>query len=172
MPVLGLAAPCVTLSEAQAYVRVETGEEEALLAGLIRTATDLCEAFLGQVVISRAFEVDVAANGRWERLDVAPVQSIDGVADTAQQSLPASAYSMDIDARGDGWVRVFDTSLRRVRVSGAAGMAHDQNGVPEAIRQGILRLVAHLFTARDDQGGEPPAAVTALWRPYRRTRLS
>jgi uncharacterized phiE125 gp8 family phage protein len=162
----------VTLSEAQAYVRVETGEEEALLAGLIRTATDLCEAFLGQVVLSRSFEVDVAANGRWERLDVAPVQSIDGVVDTAQQALPTSAYSMDIDARGDGWVRVFDTNLRRVRVSGVAGMAQDQNGVPEAIRQGILRLVAHLFTARDDQGGEPPAAVTALWRPYRRTRLS
>ena len=51
-------------------------------------------------------------------------------------------------------------------------MADDENGVPEPIRQGVLRLVAHLFTVRDGDGGEPPAAVTALWRPYRRMRLA
>jgi hypothetical protein len=36
----------------------------------------------------------------------------------------------------------------------------------------VLRLVAHLFTSRDGPGGDPPAAVTALWRPYRRLRLA
>jgi hypothetical protein len=51
-------------------------------------------------------------------------------------------------------------------------MADDENGVPEPIRQGVLRLIAHLFTSRDGTDGEPPAAVTALWRPYRRMRLS
>ena len=51
-------------------------------------------------------------------------------------------------------------------------MALSQNGIPEPIRQGVLRLVAHLFAARDDGGGEMPAAVTALWRPYRRMRLA
>ena len=39
-------------------------------------------------------------------------------------------------------------------------------------RPRLLRLVAHLFASRDEDGGEPPAAVTALWRPYRRMRLS
>ena len=28
-------------------------------------------------------------------------------------------------------------------------MAAEANGVPEPLRQGILRLVAHLFTSRD-----------------------
>ena len=51
-------------------------------------------------------------------------------------------------------------------------MAQDENGVPEPIRQGVLRLVAYLFTSRDGAGGDPPAAVTALWRPYRRMRLA
>ena len=69
---------------------------------------------------------------------------------------------------GDGWVRRRQAgAVTRVRVGGTAGMADDENGVPEPIRQGVLRLVAHLFTARDGEGGEPPAAVTALWRPYR-----
>ena len=41
----GAVPPIVTVTEAQAYVRIETGEEEALVAGLIRTASALCEAF-------------------------------------------------------------------------------------------------------------------------------
>jgi uncharacterized phiE125 gp8 family phage protein len=172
-----LAEPIVAMSEAQAYVRIETGEEEAVLAGLIRSASALCEAFLNQVVIARAFEVQVPASGNWERLPLTPVKSITEVAtldaNGAATLLPADGYAMDIDSSGDGWVRVApgDGSLR-VRVTGTAGMADDENGVPEPIRQGVLRLVAHLFTARDGEGGEPPAAVTALWRPYRRMRLS
>jgi hypothetical protein len=51
-------------------------------------------------------------------------------------------------------------------------MAADSNGVPEPLRQGIVRLTAHLFNARDGGGGDPPAAVTALWRPFRRIRLA
>jgi hypothetical protein len=51
-------------------------------------------------------------------------------------------------------------------------LAIDPNGVPEPLRQGILRLITHLFATRDGTGGEPPAAVTALWRPYRRMRLA
>ena len=173
----GLALAAVTMSEAQAYVRIETGEEEAVLAGLIRTASALCEAFLGQIVIARDFALQLPASGKWERLELGPVQSIDGVEAIgtagAPTILPSSSYAIDIDAAGDGWVRVYDSAgATRVRVSGTAGMAQDENGVPEPIRQGVLRLVAHLFTARDGEGGDPPAAVTALWRPYRRMRLA
>jgi uncharacterized phiE125 gp8 family phage protein len=176
MAAQGLAVPLVSMSEAQAYVRIETGEEEALLAGLIRSASGLCEAFLGQVVIAREFATDVPASGKWERIDPGPVQSITGLegvdATGASAALPASGYVIDIDCNGEGWVRVMEPGVSRVRVSGTVGMVQDENGVPEAIRQGVLRLVAHLFTARDGELGEPPAAVTALWRPYRRMRLA
>jgi uncharacterized phiE125 gp8 family phage protein len=173
----GLALPAVTISEAQAYVRIETGEEEALLAGLIRSASALCEAFLGQVVIARAFVRDVPASGTWQRIGAVPARSIDSVeaiaSDGVPSALPAGGYAVDIDAAGEGWVRSSASGdVRRVRVSGTAGMAADVNGVPEPIRQGVLRLVAHLFTARDGDAGEPPAAVTALWRPYRRLRVA
>ena len=172
----GLTLPAVTMSEAQAYVRIETGEEEALLAGLIRTASALCEAFLGRVVIAREFTADVPASGKWEWLAPGPVQSVTLVeaVDDAGLALPVSSagYAIDIDAAGDGWVRVASANAARVRVSGTAGMAQDENGVPEPIRQGVLRLVAHLFTARGGDAGEPPAAVTALWRPYRRMRVA
>lgn len=167
----GPAEPIVTLTEAQAYARVESGSEEALLAGLVRTASALCEAFLGQIIIARPFSESVEASGEWRRLQVVPVRSIDS-ASSAGTPLPAVAYATDIDSSGQGWFRVTGGSIGGlVTVSGSAGMALDPNGVPEPIRQGVLRLVAHLFTGRDGDGGQIPAAVTALWRPYRRIRL-
>jgi uncharacterized phiE125 gp8 family phage protein len=174
---MGPTPPIVSMSEAQAYVRIETGEEEAVLAGLIRTASALCEAFINQLVIAREIAVDLTASCLWERLPVTPVRSITAVRSVdssgMETTLDPSAYAIDIDSRGDGWVRLTQSiDASRIRVSGYAGMADDENGAPEAIRQGVLRLVAHLFTTRDGDGGEPPAAVTALWRPYRRLSIA
>ena len=173
---LGIAEPIVSLSEAQAYVRIETGEEEAVLAGLIRTASAVCEGFLNQVVIARSFEQDLPASGVWSQVGASPVRSITSVAlvdaSGVSTALPASGFAIDIDASGTGWVRLNSgVNVSRMRVAGSAGIASEQNGVPEPIRQGVLRLVAHLFAARDGGDGAPPAAVTALWRPYRRNRL-
>lgn len=173
----GIAEPAVTMSEAQAYVRIETGEEEAIVAGLIRTASALCESFLSQVVIARAFSEDLPASGEWERLTAGPVRAITGIEgvddDGAATPLQTGDYSIDVDSSGDGWVRIASSLVcRRLRVSGTAGMAASENEVPEPIRQGILRLVAYLFNARDGGDGEPPAAVSALWRPYRRMRIA
>jgi len=170
----GLAEPIVSLSEAQAFLRIETGEEEALVAGMIRTASAVCESFLNSLVIARDFVVDLPGSSAWERIWLSPVRSIAGVeavddAGVAAPLLPGD-YAVDIDTGGNGWVRVA-SSVRRVRVTGSAGIAADQNGVPEPIRHGVLRLVGHLFSARDGSGDAPPAAVTALWRPYRRTRM-
>ncbi len=177
-----MSAPPVSLAEAQAFVRVESGEEEALLAGFVRSASALCEAFIGQAVMTRGFRQTLAPSGAWQRLGRTPVRSIDQIETLAEDGsaavLAPAAYAIDIDASGDGWVRVMNAgAARRVRVSGQAGIAMNGNDVPEPLRHGILRLVGHLFANRDGggtkgPGGEPPAAVTALWRPYRRMRLS
>ena len=169
--------PPVSLAEAQAYVRIETGEEEAVLAGLLRSASAMCEQFIGQTLVAHGFDETLRATSQWQRLGLTPVRSIGAVAQVAEDGseniLPADAFAIDVDASGDGWVRLVgavDTAL--IKVSAVAGMAEGSNGVPEPLRQGIVRLTAHLFNARDGDGGEPPAAVTALWRPYRRMRLT
>ena len=170
-----IAEAAVSMAEAQAYARVETGEEEAVLAGLVRTASALCECFTGQVLVARPFEEVLPAGAQWQRLALTPVRAIEEVAvlaaDGSATVLPPGGYEMDIDGRGDGWVKM-PGGNRKLRVRGQAGMALDPNGVPEPLRQGILRLIAHLFATRDGTGGEPPAAVTALWRPFRRMRLA
>lgn len=171
-----ISEAAVSLAEAQAYARVETGEEEALLAGLVRTASALCESFTGQVLVARPFEELVPAGRKWQRLSLTPIRTIEDVAavwpDGNTAVLSASEFEVDVDNVGDGWMRSLSEDVRKLRVRGQAGLAIEPNGVPEPLRQGILRLVAHLFATRDGRDGEPPAAVSALWRPYRRMRLA
>lgn len=179
MGALVAAAPAapVALAEVKAFLRIGTGEEDALLAGLVRAAADLCEAFTGRALLTRAVRETLPASRAWARLGAAPVTAIEGVellgADGAAVPLGASDYGIDIDAAGEGWVRLLlGLEAKRIRVSYHAGMAADPNGLPEGLRHGIVRLAAHLYMQRDrvDAAG-PPAAVTALWRPWRRLRL-
>ena len=158
----------VSVVEAKAWLRIEHSTEDALIAGLIRTARTLCEAFTRQALIARGVRETVSACGDWQRLGVTPVRAITSV--TAVDSAPADGVETEIDANGDGWVRV--RAPKQVRVTYFAGLASDWNGVPEPLRQGIIRLVAHLYATRDGSGeAGPPAAVSALWRPWRRMRL-
>lgn len=176
---IAAAAPVlpVALAELKADARIATSEEDALLAGFARAATDLCERFTGMLLISRAVSETIPAGAAWTRLAAAPVRSIESVAalasDGTETLLPADAYAIDVDAAGEGWVRLTATRREtRLRVGYVAGLAADGNGVPEALRQGIVRLAAHYHARRDGAApGAPPAAVTALWRPWRRLRL-
>ncbi len=164
----------VPLQELKSLLRIITSEEDALLSGFMRAAAEMCEAFTGRALIERAVEETLPASGAWTRLSAAPVRSIEGVAAFAEGvavPLATEDYSLDIDASRDGWVRVSSLDEhKRVQVSYHAGMAVNWNGVPEALRQGILRLAAHLYANREE-AADPPAAVTALWRPWRRLRL-
>ena len=50
-------------------------------------------------------------------------------------------------------------------------LAEGANDIPEAIRQGIVRMTQHLHDARDGADEAPPAAIAALWQPWRRLTL-
>lgn len=172
-----IVLPPEAVDDAKAYLRAGHSEEDALIGGLLRSALELCEQFTGQVLIARAFSETLAPSAAWQRLGRTPVRAISAVETLDAQglsvALPPSAYSIDIDASGDGWVRVPDRgSAPRLRVTFTAGMALAWSEVPEALRHGALRLAAHLYARREtDDEQAPPAAVTALWRPWRRMRI-
>ena len=172
------ARPPVPPAELKAFLRLAASDEDALLAALVRSAADACEAFVGRLLIARGVAEALPASTGWTRLGLAPVRAIESVAalgaDGAETALPAAAFAIDIDAAGEGWVRLTaPRDERRVQVRYTAGLAEEANGVPEAIRHGIVRLAAHLYARRDTaEPAPPPAAVSALWRPWRRLRLS
>jgi uncharacterized phiE125 gp8 family phage protein len=162
----------MTLEEAKAYLRVENDAEDAQIEAMIAAAREACEGFVGGPLVRRELTATVAGGGSWQRLAAAPVWSIGAVeaVDAAGVATPLAAerYAIDIDARGEGWVRA--PAATRVRVSYQAGLAAGPEGVPQSIAQGVIRLAAHLYTVRDTAQA-PPAAVTALWRPWRRLRI-
>lgn len=146
--------PAAALDEVKAYLRVAGSDEDALIGRLAGAAAELCEHFTRQALLTRGFVETIPASGAWKRLGIGPVGSILTIesvaADGVTSVLAAGAYSMDIDANADGWVRV--TALgeaRRVRVTYEAGLGADWTALPEALRQGVVRLAAHMFTHRD-----------------------
>lgn len=168
--------------EAKAYLRMVGSDEDALIDRLIKAAAELAERFTGQVLLARTVRETIAipAAGSelsWLRLSRAPVRAITGVEAVGAglpETLAAGDYAVDIDSNGDGWIRLLRSpSTRLVAATYEAGLSAEWSGVPEAIRQGVVRLAAHLFANRDRaEAPPPPAAVTALWRPWRRMRLS
>lgn len=159
---------------AKDYTRVTTPTEDGLFDDLAATALAMAEQFLRLSLIVRLHRVLLPAGSGWQRLPVGPVTAIAALAgvpaDGAEFVLPVGSYAIDVDAAGDGWIRVTQPGAAgRVAVTFSAGLAIAWDGVPAPIAQGVVRLIGHLHVERD--GGPPPAAVTALWRPYRRIAL-
>lgn len=164
------------LAEAKAYLRVNDSED-ALIGRLLASGAELCEQFTGQTLIARSFYERIAASQAWTRLSRVPAVAILGVESIWDAglftALSADAYAVDIDTNGHGWVRLTRAQPERwIRVRYSAGLAQDWSGLAEPLRQGTVRLAAHLYSDREGSGDAgPPAVVTALWRPYRRMRL-
>jgi uncharacterized phiE125 gp8 family phage protein len=162
---------------AKDYARVAQSAEDALIAELAATSLLLCEAFCGRVGLAREAVEILPACAEWRKLAAQPVRAITLVeglpADGAAFVLPVDAFAIDIDADGTGWVRVSAPGAAgRVRVTYEAGLASGWAALPDPLRQGAVRLTTHLYAHRDHPGeGSPPAAVAALWRPWRRVAL-
>jgi uncharacterized phiE125 gp8 family phage protein len=178
---LTLSPPLIAaeaLDDVAAYLRLSGDDELTLLAGLLSTALLQCEAFCGTILLRRAGTEDLRISGTWQTIKAMPLRSISGVSglNAVGEATPiaAAGYAIDIDENGTGWLRIHNGSgATRVRVSFEAGSADRWGDIPAPLRQGMLRLVAHLHHNRDRaEDAGPPAAVAALWRSFRRLRLS
>lgn len=166
----------ISLNEARGWLRLGATVDDAVVAGLVRAATNICEAFIGQWLIVRAAEEIWPIGGGTARLKARPVIGVDDVAllapDGGETPLAQGEYGVVLDRGGSARVTVEPSGTAdRLRISYRAGIAEGANGVPEAIRQGIVRMTQHLYDARDDAGAAPPAAIAALWQPWRRLTL-
>lgn len=166
----------VSLNEARSWLRLGATIDDAVVAGLVRAATNICEAFIGRWLIVRAGEERLGLRGGVVELSARPVVVVDEVAlvgaEGSETVLDTHAWGAVITRDGTARLTIYASGgAARVRVAYRAGTADTPNGIPEAIRQGILRMAQHLYEARDGSGAAPPTAIAALWQPWRRLTL-
>jgi len=163
IPAAGIAA---AVAAARGFLRSDSEAEQALFERLAGSAIRLGEAFTGALLLERAVEEVLPVREGWQALTYGPVRAISGVSGLAVED-----YAVDIAADGCGWVRVVRPgAATTVSVGYTAGLAATWDALPEPVAQGIVALIAHLFEDRA-AGAQPPAAVAAMWRPFRRVRL-
>lgn len=168
------AAP-LGIAEAKAWLRLGAAQDDAVVAGLVRSAVDLCEAFTGQMLIARLVTEEMPVRSgaiRLARAPVVAVEAVTGLAGDEEFLLDGEAWRAEIDRDGVArlWVDA-PGAATRLRTAYRAGLAADANGVPEGIRQGLARMIQHLHMARDEGSREVPAIIAALWQPWRRIGL-
>ena len=167
------------LGELKQWLALTGSREDAALERLIGAALELCEGFTGQLPLEATCEEVLGISPAWQPLATWPVQAIVAVegipAEGARFALAADAYAIELDPDGGARVRVTNPGAAgRIAVRFVAGLAPSWNALPESLRHGVIRLAAHQHRARETSASDPvpPAAVTALWRPWRRMRLA
>jgi uncharacterized phiE125 gp8 family phage protein len=171
------APPAAALGELKDFLRIEDSREDALLAGLLRAATETVEAMLGLLLFEREVEERGTARDGVLALRAEPARTLiearAELSDGSLRLLSAAEASLKLDGRGCGQLAlagVSDGTVLVVRYR--AGMATDWNWVPEALRLAVIRVASHFFSHRDaaDDAGIPPA-VRRMISPWRTRRM-
>ena len=108
-----------------------------------------------------------------EKVDLRPgvVQEILQVtyeSDGQSETLDPMTYELLLQDGSAALVFKEQPGQGRLHIEFRTGYGDDWNAVPLSLRQGMLRLVAHYHRFRDSSDAlAMPAAVSALWRPFR-----
>lgn len=179
----------VTLIEAKAQCRVDSDDEDGLIAGFLLAARQGVEDFTRRCLSTSTWDLTIDCGWPCQRvqgysrqrimLPKPPLQSVESVqyVDTAgvTQTLAADQYLVDasgMEGRIEPAYNVTWPSVRNqmaaVRVRFVAGYT----ALPEPIRQAILLSVAHFYDIRatvvvGSIATEIPMSAQALLFPYR-----
>ncbi len=145
----------VTLAEAKAWCRIDSTDDDALLAALITAARLQVESATGRALVTQSWRLTLRHAPRLVVLPVAPVQSLTVAPDGAV-------------LQGDAVLLV--SPMDGLTIDYVAGYG-DAGTVPGDLKQAILVLVAYWYEHRDTASGTTPAGFDRLVAPYVRVRL-
>jgi len=179
------AAVPISLHEVKTYLSYFEPDQDAIIAGLVRAATDYVENATGLRLINQTWAWGTTLPCFWSgflRLPLSPVQSVDSVvyidSGGVQQVLSPATYSL----KGDRIVLAPEVQWPSVwrgpdsaTITFTVGFGDDHNAVPHDLRQGIMMLVAFWFSQREaasigpDSGpvSDVPFSVKQILAPYR-----
>lgn len=185
----------VTLAEAKLHLRVDHNDEDTLILGLIRAATEHLDGWtgiLGRCLVEQVWRQDHDRFARQMSIPLGPVIAVQSITwrDPAGQlgTVPSGSYDLRIDETGNAVIRfdadyVFPTNLhesRAVAINFKAGYEANPgppatSTVPDPLKVAILLLVGHWYKNREAVSATGmaslPFAVEALIAPYRRMQL-
>jgi uncharacterized phiE125 gp8 family phage protein len=174
----------VSLVEARAQCRVDSTEEDGLIAGYMLAARDYVETYTRRALMAQTWEQTVDELGGEIVLKKPPIQSVTSVKYTdvasVEQTLASNQYRLVrrdtgehviVPAYGVTWPTPQDVE-GAVTVRFVAGYGTSPGSVPEKIRQAILLLVAHYYAIREPVLAgvvlsEVPLSVDSLLFPHR-----
>lgn len=173
----------LTLEEAKAHLRIDHDADDDAIEALIRAARDMAEAHMSLALITRGYSLYLDA---WETdimdLPMAPLQAVEAVrvysAADSYAVFPETSYTVD-DRGRPARIALTGTPpspslvINGIEIVYTSGFGDTPEDVPSAIREGIKRLVAHLYMNRGDA---PDTAIrhsgaVHLFQPYRVMRV-
>jgi uncharacterized phiE125 gp8 family phage protein len=157
------ASEPVTLAEATLQLRVDTTDEDTLIAGFIKAAREHAEQIMRRSIMPQTWEktLDKFPEQKIELLNpsIIAVESVKYIDSTgAEITLATDSYYLDKDsepgylylANGYEWPETAEVA-NAVRVRYTAGYANAA-AVPEAIKVWILLAVEHIYDRCKDGG--------------------
>jgi len=161
----------VTLDQAKAWLRVESGnDEDALIASLIPAARARAEWHTGSAFITQQWTLWLDRAGACIDIPLPPLQSVVSVtrypSDGTASVLDTGAYSVA------GQRLLLDSAPVNLRPMNGIAVAFtcgygDASAVPAPIVAAILQIVASLYEHRGGDAAPTPDSALALLAPYR-----
>jgi uncharacterized phiE125 gp8 family phage protein len=179
------AAEPLSLAEAKAFLRVETADDDALVAALIAAARVHVERQTGLALMTQSWRMVLdcwPANGRIA-VSPAPLQALSAARvfdfDGEERAVDLQAFVLDTSTSTLAfvpWSLPMPTRIAAgIEIDLAAGFGGVASDVPEPLRHAIRLLVAHWHenraTIAGTQAAPPPSNVGALIAPYRTVEL-
>ncbi len=182
----GPTAEPLSLAETKRFLRIDHGDDDALVQSLIKGARQRVEARTGRALISQNWRImmDSWPFGGRVALPVLPVQAVDAVrlydAWGVAQIVSVPVYNLVPGTEPP----VLDASAVAspgrprdgIEIDVTAGYGPAAADVPEPLRQAVRLLAAHAYAATGPDGrrpaGDEPREINALLSPYRLGRVS
>ncbi len=179
-------AEALTLAEVKAHLRLDDGNEDTLLASLIRVAREHLERTTGLCLITQIWRLHLESIPEDRVIQIAkgPVQAIESLSiyDEAGEelALPATGHVLDGNARPARLV--LDRNLNPtiaangIEIDFSAGFGESGAEVPDTLKRAMLMHVAQMFAFRgavavEDQPADIPLGYDRLVAPFLMRRL-
>ena len=164
--VLTAAAEAVfNISDAKAWLKMDTSEDDALIAGLVSAATQMAQNYLSQAFVTQTITETFDAWGDLQtpsqlRLTLHPVISVTSISyvdsEGATQVLPANQYATDLYTKRCVIEPAYNVTWPTLRTQRNAVTVVYQAGygaaaaVPEDIKTALKLILADMYENRTD----------------------